>query len=252
MQTVTVDFIFQIMLIFARCGTMIHFVPGIGDKYVPSRIRLALGLTISLIFYPLVQANAPHYPMSPGALAECMASEMLIGALLGLTVKILFLSLHVVGSVIAMQSGLGAATFFDLSQREQITIFSSFLLLAGTMMIFATDTHHLFIQGVLQSYEYFPLGKMPSVADASDFISQVVNNSFIVSFKMMSPFLIVSVAILVGGGVLARLMPSLQVFFVLTPVQICAMFITLFLVFQAMMDSAILVIQDAAKMYGII
>jgi flagellar biosynthetic protein FliR len=240
------------MLIFSRVGTIIHFAPGFGDKYVPVRIRLAFGLTLSFVLCPLIKETFNETPISGGILTQYIVAEIIIGTIIGLAIKIIYLAMHLVGSVIAMQSGLGAATFFDLSQKEQVTIFSGFLLLTTTMAIFATDTHHLFIQSALESYERFPIGMIPNMGDSSNFIAKVVNNGFIVSFKIMAPFLIVSLAMLVGAGVLARLMPNLQVFFVLTPVQIIVMFITLFIVFQEIIEYIIKLIQEAAKMHGII
>jgi flagellar biosynthetic protein FliR len=61
----------------------------------------------------------------------------------------------------------------------------------------------------------------------------VVNDSFVLSFKIASPFLVVSLAILTGSGMLARLMPNLQVFFVLTPAQILVMFGVFYIVIDA-------------------
>ena len=61
----------------------------------------------------------------------------------------------------------------------------------------------------------------------------MVNDSFVLSFKIASPFLVVSLAILTGSGMLARLMPNLQVFFVLTPAQILVMFGVFYIVIDA-------------------
>ena len=71
---------------------------------------------------------------------------------------------------------------------------------------------------------------MFEVGDLSKFISYAINDSFILAFKLTSPFLVVSLAILAGSGLLSRIMPDLQIFFVLTPVQIILVVATIYIV----------------------
>ena len=132
-----------------------------------------------------------------------------------------------------MQSGLGSAAFFDPNQRTQVTLFSNFMILIAIVFIFASNTHHIFIQAIIDSYAKFPPGELLDLGDVSKFVSFVVNDSFVLSFKIASPFLVVSLAILTGSGMLARLMPNLQVFFVLTPAQILVMFGVFYIVIDA-------------------
>ena len=147
-----------------------------------------------------------------------------------------------------MQSGLGAASFFDPAQRAQVAIFGSFLFLAATAAIFITDTHFLFISGVIESYTRFPPGEMLNIQDVSKFVTHVINDSFILAFKMSSPFLVVSIAILVGSGILSRLMPNLQVFFVVTPAQILVMFCILYIVIIAIMEKIVEIIASTMQL----
>jgi flagellar biosynthetic protein FliR len=251
LQDITVSFIFHMMLIFARIGTIMSLLPGIGDKSVMSRARLGLALATSFVLYPLLDDIMPQYPTTTAAFMQYLACEMLIGLFLGLIIRIVFLTIHTVGLVLSMQSGLGSAMFFDPSQKEQVSVFSYALLLIVSMAIFATDTHYAFIEGAIDSYSKFPVGKMPDVSDMSNVMSRIVSDSFVLAFKMVSPFLIVSLAILAGSGILARLMPNLQVFFVLTPVQILSMYITLFIVIQVLVEKVIIALQSAAKLQGI-
>ncbi|MES2214758.1 MAG: flagellar biosynthetic protein FliR [Pseudomonadota bacterium] len=236
------------MLIFARLGTVMGLLPAIGDKSILPRAKLSLGMTVSLVIYPMLEGGMPLYPASAGVFAQLLIGEILIGLFLGLTVKIMFLALSVVGLIISMQSGLGSAMFFDPSQKEQVPIFSRMIFLIATMTIFVTDTHYVFLEGAIESYDKFPVGQMPDIGDMSNFISRSINDSFILAFKLVSPFLIVSIAILAGSGILARLMPNLQVFFVLTPVQILAMFITFFIVIHVMLDKLMVALREAAML----
>ena len=113
-------------------------------------------------------------------------------------------------------------------------------------LIFASNTHYLFIQAIIDSYSKFPVGELMGSDDLSQFVTHIVTSSFILSFKLAAPFIAISLIILVGTGLLARIMPNLQVFFVITPVQILAIFGAIYITLIALIDKMILTIGAAA------
>jgi len=248
LQAFTLEFVFHFMLIFSRLGVAFTTFPALGDKSIFMRARLVFAVLVSLVIYPLVAEKLPKYSENFSFIVGLIAIELLIGLVISIGAKIYFWSLHIVGQIISMQSGLGAASFFDPAQRAQVAIFGSFLFLASTAAIFITDTHFLFISGVIESYTRFPPGEMLNIQDVSKFVTHVINDSFILAFKMSSPFLVVSIAILVGSGILSRLMPNLQVFFVVTPAQILVMFCILYIVIIAIMEKIIEVIGSTMQL----
>lgn len=230
LQEVTIDFVFHFMLIFARLGAAFSTFPALGDKSIMMRARVMFAVLVTFVSYPIIAEHLPKYTENFGQIVSLIIIELLIGFIIAIGAKIYFLGLNVVGQILSMQSGLGAATFFDPIQRSQVAIFTTFLFIATTSAIFASDTHYLFIQGVIESYTRFPPGELLKVSDVSNFVTHIINDSFILAFKMSAPFLIVSIAILVGSGVLSRLMPNLQVFFVVTPAQILVMYCILYII----------------------
>ncbi|MDA9163745.1 flagellar biosynthetic protein FliR [Rickettsiaceae bacterium] len=247
---ITLEFIFQFMLVFARLGTAFRKFPAIGSPYFFSRGKLALAITISFVMMPILTPYLPKYTDSFVMLVGYLAIEILIGLIISLAANIYFLSLHFVGQIVSMQSGLGAAAFFDPVQKSQVTLFSNFMLLVAIVFIFATDTHHLFVQAVADSYQKFPPGELLDSGDISKFVAFVINDSFILSFKIVSPFLVVALAVMTGSGMLARLMPNLQVFFVITPAQIIIMFGTMYIVIQAAVTKLTATIANSLNVIG--
>lgn len=229
LQELTLEFIYHFMLIFARLGAAFMTFPALGDRYIFIRSRLVLALIVSLGLQPLISQYLPKYLEDFSANVSFIAIEILVGIIISIGAKLYFSSLHVVGQIISMQSGLGSATFFDPAQRSQVALFSSFLFLTTTLFILVTDTHYLFIQSVIDSYSKFPPGELLDSGQISKFIAYLVNDSFILAFKVSSPFLIVGLIVLISGGVLSRLMPNLQVFFVITPAQILMIFVVFYI-----------------------
>src|SRR5690606_19770419 len=90
----------------------------------------------------------------------------------------------------------------------------------GLVLIFVTDLHHLLLQALLGSYQFFPAGTVPITQDMAATISLTVSKSFMTAVQIAAPFLIVGLVFYLGLGLLARLMPQMQIFFVAMPVQI--------------------------------
>jgi flagellar biosynthesis protein FliR len=238
-ETLSVEYIFQIFLIFLRIGFALSNIPVIGEKYINSKIRLAVVFFLCIIVHPFVSADLPKMQGNVLLIFRYSIFEAIIGLMIGLTAKIYFFALDIVGNLIGMQSGLSAASFFDPNQHGQVAIFSTFLNLVAIASFIASDVHHVLLIGVLESYKKFNIGEIINIGDAASFFSRSVNNSFILALKISSPFLICNIAIQVGSGILSRLMPNLQVFFILTPVQIAVTFAILAISLSEMIGALI-------------
>lgn len=236
---ISVEVLMSMSLIFARIGAALSLFPALGSNYMHSQGRLVLAVFTTIVIYPLLQNHMPSYPITHGNFLLLLMMEVMFGLTLSMGTKICFSALDIVGTIMSMQSGLSAATFFDPNQGEQISMMSNFLILTGYAMILVTDTHYLFFEAIADSYNIFAIGSFLNLGDMSNFIATTVNQSFILAFKLASPFITVSIAFLISNGVLSRLMPNLQVFFVVTPVQIFTMFLILFIVINLMMGKFI-------------
>ncbi len=236
------NFIFKFMILFARIGAIFSLLPGFSESYVPTRGRLLIAILICFIAYPLLEL--PQYSNNFGFLLNCLVIEIFIGIMFGLMVKINFLALHTLGAIISMQSGLSSAVFFSPNEKQnQSSVFSNFFIIAVVSMIFSTGTHHTFIKAIISSYNSFPINQIPNMGDSANFISHIVNDSFILAFKMSSPFIVVSLAILTGSGLLSRLIPNFQVFFVITPAQILIIFSILFITIDSILKKMVFILK---------
>src|SRR5947209_19628240 len=133
------------ILMFARLGTMLMLLPGLGEMSVPVRVRLTIALLLTLVLFPLHRADYVIDLRAPGPVLLALAEELAIGLVLGLTARLTISALQTAGSVIAQQLGLGFVTAVDPTQGQQGLIVGNFLTLLGVTLIFATDLHHMVI-----------------------------------------------------------------------------------------------------------
>src|SRR4029077_17063819 len=143
------------MLAFARIGAMVMLMPGLGEANIPVRIKLSIALMLKLIILPL-HRSAYHVDMgSMTSLLVLMLHEIIIGIVLGATARVTLSALQVAGSIIAQQMGLGFVTSVDPTQGQQGLLVGNFLTMLGIALLFATDSHHLVIAALNDSYKVF-------------------------------------------------------------------------------------------------
>jgi len=225
------------MLIFARIGTMVMLLPAIGESSVPARLRLTLALVLSAILLPLHRADYAVDLSSYGPLLIMLGKELLVGAVLGLTARLAISALQVAGTVVAQQLGLGFVTAVDPAQGQQGVIVGNFLNVLAITLIFAADLHHLAIAALNDSYTLFRPGEVPIAGDIASLITRTVATAFRIGIQLSAPFLAFGLLFNLGLGILARLMPQMQVFFVGLPLSILIGLLLLLFVVGAMMGS---------------
>src|ERR1700688_1297395 len=225
------------ILAFARVGAMVMLLPGLGEANIPVRVKLGIALLLTLIILPLHRA-AYHVDMnSMTSLLVLMLQEIIIGVVLGATARVTLSALSVAGSVIAQQLGLGFVTSVDPTQGQQGLLIGNFLTILGITLLFATDSHHLVIAALNESYRIFAPGELMSSGDVAALATRAFAAAFKIGMQLSAPFLVFGLVFNIGLGVLARLMPQMQVYFVGVPLSIMVGFLIFALVLTAMMGT---------------
>jgi flagellar biosynthetic protein FliR len=225
------------MLVFARVGAMVMLLPGLGESNIPVRIKLAVAVLLTLVILPLHRQAYQIDMQSMAPLVVMMIHELIVGIVLGATARVTLSALQVGGAVIAQQMGLGFVTSVDPTQGQQGVLIGNFLTMLGVTLLFATDSHYLVIAALNDSYAIFsPSDLMPS-GDIAELASRAFTAAFKLGLQLSAPFLVFGLVFNIGLGVLARLMPQMQVYFVGVPLSILAGFLIFSLVLVAMMST---------------
>jgi flagellar biosynthesis protein FliR len=226
------------LLMFTRIGTMLMLMPGLGERGVPVRIRLTIALLLTLILFPL-HKQAYNVSLDLPKLLPLMAHEFFVGAVLGLVTRIAMSSLTVAGSVIAQQMGLSSAFAYDVSSGQQGAILASFMGVVGIALIFASDLHYLAIAALHDSYTIFGTDTSLVTGDVAQLMIKAVSGAFYVGIQISAPFIVFALIFNIGLGLLSKLMPQMQVFFVGLPLSLLMGFGIFFLIMAALMSTFI-------------
>lgn len=215
------DVAYYFFLIFARLGTMLMLLPALGEQTIPARLRLTFALAFAFILYPLVVAQLGPVPETVGGLVAALGHELAVGFILGGLIRLILTAAQVAGAVIAFQMGLSMAQTTDPTQSGvQGAVVGNFLAMLGVTLIFATDLHHMLLAGIYASYDYFPPAAPLMLGDAAEMAVRIVGQSFVIGVQMSAPLLVFGLVFYLGLGILGRLMPQIQVFFMAMPANI--------------------------------
>lgn len=218
-QILSID-IYRFVLVVARVGSVVMLMPGLGAEYVLPQARLFLALTVSFLVLPMATPMLPPLPSSAVGLFIAVASEATIGIFIGFMLQILLVSVHSAATTISFVSGFANSMVFDPISAEQSAIIVGFLGNIAVMTLFASGLHHLILLAAADSYTLFVPGQPLLFGDFSTVALQTLDRAFLVGVQLAAPFLVASVVFQVGLGIIARLMPQMNAFFVGLPAQL--------------------------------
>lgn len=234
-ETIGPNQAFAFLLLMCRLGSFIMVLPGIGEAYVYPRIRLIFALGLSAMLYPLLSPLLPAAPTSVPALFALITAEIITGIFMGFLVRILLSAMHTAGTIIATQSTLASAMMMDVTQTSQTTVITNLLSILAVTIMFTANLDHVLYMGLKNSYVAFPPGEFLPAGDMAQVVMRTVTNIFAVAMQLSAPHIVMGLIGYLAAGLLARLMPSMQVFFVLMAPQIWFSFFILMVVLNGMM-----------------
>jgi flagellar biosynthetic protein FliR len=227
--------LFAFLLVLSRVGAMMSILPGIAAAYVSARFRVVLAVLVAFVMTPVLAESLPAPPESPYVLFLLLAGEIIVGLFLGGIAVILVSALQTAGTLIALFAAMANALVQDPVAQQQSSIIASMLTIGGLVMIFVTDSHHIYFMMVADSYTLFVPGEGVSTGDMALMLARRVGDSFALGFQLSIPFLVIAMVYYIGLGVLGRLMPQLPVFFFGLPVQLTVQLGALMVVFSSIM-----------------
>lgn len=224
--------IFAYILVMARFGGFFMFAPIFSEGRINPSLRLLLSLFFALVITPAVTPYLPDkLPQHPGFFNLLIVGEILIGLFAGLIGRLLITALDVAGSLIGFQMSLANAFTNSPATAQQTSLPGAFLTLSAVMLIFATGFHLVMISMIIKSYALFQPGSFaPLTQLSSDLIqtfTKFLSAAFLLGLQVAAPVMILGLTMFAAAGIVNRLMPQIQVFFILQPFQIMLGFITL-------------------------
>lgn len=205
-------------LAFCRIGGCFLFMPGLSSVRVPIQIRLfvAMAATGALLVH-LWDHIVPFVDKRPQVLAPMIASELLIGGVIGGLARLYVMALHFIGSAMAMLIGYGGMGGTAVEEAEPQAALATIISFSALMLLFVFDFHHEIIKALVTSYDVAPLDAFFNPRAALVDVTDTLSESFLLMLRLGSPFVAYAVLVNLTIGFVNKLVPQIPIYFISMP-----------------------------------
>ncbi len=211
---------------FVRILAWLSFDPLMGNKGVPMRVRVSLGMVLTVAIVPVLPA-APQVALASGEGLLLLLQQIAIGAVLGFSMRIVVTTIDLAGSFMAMQMGLSFATLFDPINGAQTPVVSQFLVIATTLILLAFNGHHLVIEALARSFVEVPVGTTltaPGFAVVLHWAGVMFSTGLHIALPVTAALLTTNLTI----GMMSRAAPQLNIFAIGFPLTLGVGFVVFY------------------------
>ncbi|MBF0526073.1 MAG: flagellar biosynthetic protein FliR [Deltaproteobacteria bacterium] len=206
------------LLIFFRIAAVLFVSPITGAKSVPTRTKIGLAMVITFVLMPVVEI--PPLKTNLFALVVGMIGEVMIGALIGLTVQFVLGAVELAGQIMGFQMGLSIVSAFDPMTNAQASVIGNFQNMVATLFFLCFNAHHVFLTGFAESFIMIPPLTVSLSGATSSVLMDLFSKMFILSLKFSAPVMAMNLFINLTLGVLGRTAPQMNIFMLGLPIQI--------------------------------
>ena len=204
----------QFLLVFSRVTGTLASAPIFGSRVIPTIARIGLAVLLSLCVFPMTTLPLDRQPSSLLVLFWWVLIELIYGLTAGYVAALFFNSVQMAGQLIDMQIGFGIVNVFDPQFGQQVPLIGNFKYLMAISVFLALQGHHILIGALADNFRSVPLGVQIYLSDATPFMVDAVINLFVMALRIALPILGTILMTDVALGILARIMPQMNVFVV--------------------------------------
>lgn len=220
------DFII-VLLIFLRILAAFLAAPIFNNAAIPVLAKIFLAFVIAYIIFLVRDNSAVKVETGLFWLFINACKEIITGLLIGYSLNLVFYGFSYAGSLIGFDMELAMAEALNPLDNTNTNILGQVIYMGAILIFFLLNGHHYLIRALVYSFTIVPLGKFTVSKPVFDLILKYSAGVFIIAIKISAPFLISFFLINVAEGIIARVIPQMQVFFVVQPLKISIGFLLL-------------------------
>jgi flagellar biosynthetic protein FliR len=206
--------------IFVRVAAILFAVPFLESRNIPILIKVGLAVSVTWILLPRIDLTPPSVESSPVAFTLGIASEVAIGLIIGIMVRLLFAGVQLAGQMAGFQMGFAIANVVDPASSLQIPMLSQFLNLFAFMIFLSLNIHYYFIKALVDGFEILPFWSAQFDGDLYQLIMATTADAFTIAVQLGAPVMVALLLTSVALGLTARTVPQMQIFIVAMPLKI--------------------------------
>ena len=208
------------LVVLVRVAGILAAVPAIGSHAVPPQVRVMLVLGLTLILLPVVGDRVGMSVVSLPQILSLVLTEFLIGLVLGLCLRFVFVAFEMAGELVGIQMGLNLISALDPAAGMQVPLLGRFMGLLSVLIFFAIDGHHLVMEALVSSFQLLPPLHAHLNGAVVDVVLKLAAGMFILALKVGAPAMTALFVATFAMGILGRSIPQLNVMLNTVPVTV--------------------------------
>lgn len=208
------------LLVLLRSAALIATLPFFGSPNVPEMVKAGLALSLALLISPVVKIDPALLPRDMWQMAFLAVGELMIGAILGMVVRLLLTSLQIMGQLAGFQMGFAVANVFDPMGGGQVAVVAQFCYTMALLAFLAVGGHLHFFRALADSFAVVPPGGFSLSRGLFEQFMAMTTQMFVLSIKIGAPVIGALLFTQVAMGVVAKTVPQMNILIVGFPVTI--------------------------------
>ncbi|MDE2366756.1 MAG: flagellar biosynthetic protein FliR, partial [Betaproteobacteria bacterium] len=212
----------------ARILALVAAAPVLGSTAVPVRVKVGLGVLITLVIAPAI-GSPPKIELTSLEGLLVLSQQILIGLSMGFVMRIVFSAVEMAGEIAGLQMGLGFAAFFSPHSEGSSLVVGKFLGLLATLAFLSVNGHLHMLSVLAESFSVFPISAEPFLVTGSKTLIDWGSKIFLAGIKLALPVVASLLIVNLALGILTRAAPQLNIFAVGFPITLMTGMVALML-----------------------
>jgi flagellar biosynthetic protein FliR len=208
------------ILVLIRVSVILQMFPIFGTQMLPPMVKAGLALVISLGLVSAVGVDPTRFPDSTVSFLILMVSELIIGAILGLTVRLFFAAVQLAGQLISFQMGFAMINVIDPATGGQVSILDQIGYWVALLVFLLLGGHHIMIYAISESFQLIDMGTISLKKELLVKFVALSSDIFIISLKIGAPGIVALLFVSTAFGLCAKFSPQMNILIAAFPVKI--------------------------------
>ncbi len=208
------------MLVFIRTLSMFATAPLYGSQSIPAQLKVWGAAFVAFALFPIIASHSPSVPLDLGSLILLALQEVIVGSVIGFTLGIIFHGVVYAGELFAFVMGFSISSIIDPQNGFDVPVVGQFEYIVAIFIFLILNGHLFLLQALSLSYTAVPISGLKITGSAVQLFVHMTGLVFVAAIKIGAPVIISLFLTDVLMGIMSRMVPQVNVFFVGMPVAI--------------------------------
>ena len=213
-----------VALILGRTMPMVYLTPFLAGQVAPTEVKIGFGLLLAVLLWPAARgAVEGDIPFTAIGFFFLMLKEVFVGFVIGFLNSHIFLAMEMAGRIIDTARGVSMSEVQVPHSKQRATITGNLYYQLFLVIFLIAGAHHIFFEAYFNGFVAIPLDQfLASPAGMEPFIDFVILKTaeiLMVAVMISAPILAATFITDLVFGILNRVAPQLNAYFMSMPVK---------------------------------